>query len=72
MRSNNSYQPGNRQRLGLDSKAGILGGVCAGIARAIEVDVSWVRVAAIISALFFTKIAVAAYLVAWLVLDRHR
>ncbi|NJN52472.1 MAG: PspC domain-containing protein [Gammaproteobacteria bacterium] len=71
MRTSDRYDTSPRRRLGLDAKEGIIGGVCAGIARVIDVDVSWVRVATVITAIFFTKIMIAAYLVAWLVLDRH-
>lgn len=71
MNRSERYTAAERRRLGLDAQEGIIGGVCAGIARAISVDVSWVRVATVIAAIFLTKITVAAYLVAWLVLDRR-
>ncbi len=71
MHRSERYTTAERRRLGLDSKEGIIGGVCAGVARAISVDVSWVRVATVITAIFFTKVTIAAYLVAWLVLDRN-
>jgi len=47
----------------------VIGGVCAGIARTLDVDVSWVRVAVLVCGIFMPKITVAAYLIAWLVLD---
>jgi phage shock protein C len=57
------------RRLGLDSREGLIGGVCAGIARFLNVDVSWVRVAVVVCGIFLPKLTVAAYLIAWLVLD---
>lgn len=47
----------------------MLGGVCAGIARWCGVDPTWVRVAVLLVALFATKLAIIAYVIAWLVLD---
>ncbi len=67
----NRYEDSTRRRLGLDSREGIVGGVCAGLARYLGCDVSFVRVAGLVSALFFTKLTIAAYLIAWLVLDRR-
>ena len=61
-----------RSRLGLDQEAGMIAGVCAGLARSLGVEPTWVRVAALIVALLATKLAVVAYLVAWLVLDDER
>jgi len=57
-------------RLRLDDHHGWLAGVCAGIARRLGTDVAYVRVAAVISLLFFPKVSIAAYLIAWVVLDR--
>lgn len=70
MHTNHRYRD-DRRRLGLDAKDGLIGGVCAGLARTLEIDVSWVRVGAVVTAIFFTKFAVAAYLIAWLVLDQR-
>ena len=58
-----------RDRITLDSKEGWISGVCAGIANYLETDPAFVRVAVVISALFFPKLTIAAYLIAWLVLD---
>jgi phage shock protein C len=65
MRPNTSSQ----RRLALDRRSGMLLGVCAGLARYLRVDALWVRVGAVAAAVFVTKLAVAAYVIAWLVLD---
>lgn len=61
-----------RSRIRLDGRNGWLAGVCAGVANFLETDPAFVRVAVVVSALFFPKLTVAAYLVAWLVLDEER
>ena len=61
-----------RKRITLDSREGWIAGVCAGVARYLNTDPAFVRVAVVISALFMPKITVAAYLIAWLVLDDAR
>ncbi len=61
-----------RQRITLDSREGWIAGVCAGVARWLNTDPAFVRVAVIISALFMPKVTIAAYLIAWLVLDDER
>ena len=61
-----------RRRITLDSREGWIAGVCAGVARYLNTDPAFVRVAVIISALFMPKLTVAAYLIAWLVLDDER
>ncbi len=61
-----------RKRITLDSREGWIAGVCAGLANYVETDPAFVRVAVIISALFMPKVTVAAYLIAWLVLDDER
>jgi phage shock protein C len=58
-----------RTRITLDSKEGWIAGVCAGLANYLATDPAFVRVTVVISALFFPKLTIAAYLVAWLVLD---
>ncbi len=55
--------------LELDRRNGLLGGVCAGIARWLNVEATWVRIAAVIGAVLLTKVALGAYVVAWLLLD---
>ena len=61
-----------RQRIRLDSKAGWIAGVCAGLANYLDTDPAFVRVAVIISALFLPKVTIAVYLVAWMVLDGEK
>ena len=60
-----------RSRAHLDRKNGWIAGVCAGLANTFGVDAALVRVGVVIAGLFFTKIVIAAYLVAWLVLDER-
>ncbi|WP_162802929.1 PspC domain-containing protein [Ornithinimicrobium avium] len=50
-----------------DSSAGMIGGVCAGIARQLGVSPALVRIVAVALALFFGS-GVAAYLIAWALL----
>lgn len=47
-----------------DSDNGVIGGVCAGVARRLDVSPTAVRVAAVALALFF-GVGVGAYLLAW-------
>lgn len=61
-----------RDHIRLDSREGWIAGVCAGIANFLRTDAAFVRVAVVICALFFPKLTIAAYLVAWLVLDDDR
>lgn len=61
-----------RKRITLDSREGWIAGVCAGIARYLDTDPAFARVAVIIAALFMPKLTAAAYLIAWLVLDDER
>jgi phage shock protein C len=60
------------KRVRLDPQEGWLAGVCAGLANYFDTDPAFVRVAVIISALFFPKLTIAAYLIGWLVLDEDR
>jgi phage shock protein C len=61
-----------RAELKLDKQRGWLAGVCAGIGRCLAIDPDIVRVATVIAALFLPKFVIAAYLLCWLVLDRHQ
>ena len=65
--------PNHMQRLRrgvrLDKENGWIAGVCAGFARAFGTDPAFVRVGVIVTALFLPKITIAAYLIAWVVLD---
>ena len=58
-----------RRRVPLDRRNGWVAGVCAGIARALDTDPAFVRVGLVVLGLFWTKIAIGAYLIAWIVLD---
>jgi len=58
-----------KRRVTLDKKAGWIAGVCAGIANYLDTDPAFVRVATLITALFLPKLTVAAYLLAWVLVD---
>ena len=57
------------RRLELDRRNGLIAGVCAGVARYLDVDLTWVRIAAVIGAAVLTKCAIAVYVIGWLLLD---
>ncbi|MGD8416280.1 MAG: PspC domain-containing protein [Pseudomonadales bacterium] len=61
-----------RRQITLDPREGWIAGVCAGIANYLDTDPAFVRVAVAVSALFFPKLTIAAYLIAWIVLDADR
>ncbi|MCT7655490.1 PspC domain-containing protein [Oceanimonas sp. NS1] len=52
-----------------DKRNGKLGGVCAGIARRLEVEPWLVRVLAITGLLFASFLTLVLYIAAWLLLD---
>ena len=52
-------------------RQGWLGGVCAGLANFVNLDPIFVRIAVVVAAIFFPKITIAAYLIAWLLLDKR-
>ncbi len=60
-----------RSRLHLEKKNGWIAGVCAGVADYFQTDPALIRVVVIVAGLFLTKIVIAAYLVAWLVLEER-
>ena len=60
-----------RLNLYLDKRNGWIAGVCAGIANRLRLDPAVVRVAVIVTGLFLPKLVIAAYLIAWLVLDEQ-
>ncbi len=62
----------SRGHLALDHARRWIGGVCAGFASYFGIDPALIRVGAVITGLFFPKIVISAYLVAWLVLDRRK
>ena len=53
----------------LDKDNAWIFGVCAGIGKAHNLAPQLVRVCVIISGLFFAKLTIALYLIAWLVFD---
>ena len=59
----------SHRRLELDRENGMLIGLCAGLARYFNVDVTWVRIGAIVGTVFLTKAASAAYVIGWLLLN---
>ncbi len=46
-------------------------GVCAGIANYWRIDPAFIRVGVIVAGLFMAKFVIAAYLIAWVVLDER-
>ena len=58
-----------KRHISLDKENGWALGVCAGLAKYFRIDNAVVRVGTIVAALFFPKIVIATYLVAWLILD---
>ena len=60
-----------RPRLYLDKRNGWIAGVCAGIANRLRIDPAVVRVAVVVTGLFLPQLTIAAYLIAWLVLDEQ-
>jgi phage shock protein PspC (stress-responsive transcriptional regulator) len=55
--------------LRLDKHNGMIAGLCAGIARYLRVDPTWVRVGTLVAAIFATKLVIIGYLIGWLLLD---
>lgn len=60
-----------RFRLYRDKRNGWIAGVCAGIANRLRIDPAMIRVGVILTGLFLPKLVIAAYLIAWLVLDEQ-
>jgi phage shock protein PspC (stress-responsive transcriptional regulator) len=58
-----------RTKWHLDKDNGWIFGVCAGLANCLHTDPAIVRVGVAVAGLFFPKIVIATYLVAWLILD---
>jgi len=65
MRHDSSEHP----HLELDRRNGLVVGLCAGIARYFDVDATWLRIGAVLGAVLMTKLAVALYVIGWLLLD---
>ena len=64
-----THQATRATSLRLDKHNGIIAGVCAGIARYLRVEPTWVRVGTLIAAIFATKLVILSYLIGWLILD---
>ena len=58
-----------RRSVRLDKENAWIAGVCAGFAKAFGTDPAFIRAGVIVTALFFPKLTIAAYLIAWVVLD---
>ena len=69
---NYEAEKAGRDYLALDCERRWIGGVCAGCANYFDIDPALVRVGTVVTGLFLPKIVIAAYLIAWLVLDRRK
>ena len=58
-----------RRRYARDPGQAWVAGVCAGIARSLNTDPAFLRVGLIVTALFLPKVAVGAYVMAWMLLE---
>ncbi len=58
-----------RSKWHLDKKGGWVAGVCAGLANYFHTDPAFVRVGLVICALFFWKLVLGAYVIAWILLN---
>lgn len=67
----NEFTQRTRRRISLDKENGWLFGVCAGLANYLRTDPAIVRVGVTVTGLFMPKMVIAAYLVAWLILDER-
>lgn len=67
----NEFTQRTRRRISLDKENGWLLGVCAGLANYLRTDPAIVRVGVTVTGLFMPKMVIAAYLVAWLILDER-
>ena len=52
-------------------RRGWIGGVCAGVANLVNIDPAIVRIATLVAAIFFPKIVIASYVIAWVLLDKR-
>jgi phage shock protein PspC (stress-responsive transcriptional regulator) len=62
------YAGGSQRRVRRDTAEGMIGGVAAGLARHLDVDVVWVRLAFVLTAIFANGLGLVAYLAAWLII----
>ena len=61
----------NRQELYLDPNHKKLGGVCAGVANYLDISTFWIRLAAVIGLVVHPLGALAAYGLAYIILDEQ-
>jgi len=61
-----------RGGLARDTERGWLAGICAGVARYFNIDPAFIRIGVVVAAVFFTKITIAAYVIAWILLYKRR
>lgn len=61
----------SRRRLTRDTDDAMLGGVCAGVADYLGVDVTLVRLLTVVGAIFGLGSLVVAYVVAWVLVPRR-
>lgn len=62
-----AYTPRAKRRLFRDPENKMLGGVCAGIAAYLDVDVTWVRLAVVAITILSMSVGAIGYLVLWIV-----
>ena len=65
------YSDLDQYQLALDPARKKLGGVCAGLARYLDISTAVVRVVAIVSLVLFTQATLIAYGLAYLILDER-
>lgn len=56
------------RRVRRDTTRGMLGGVAAGLARHLDVDVVWVRLAFVLTTVFVSGFGLVAYVAAWIII----
>ena len=54
-----------------DRRDGWLGGICVGIGRYLGIDAIFVRIAVVVAAVFFPKVVIASYIIAWILLYKR-
>ncbi|HEX7035308.1 MAG TPA: PspC domain-containing protein [Pseudomonadales bacterium] len=60
-----------RRRFHRDRNQGWIAGVCAGVAGTLRTDPAFLRVGFVLAGLFLPKVAIAVYLIAWILLDER-
>ena len=62
---------GGVKRLRLNKEENWLGGLCAGLGDFFGIDPAFIRLGAVVTALFLPKFTIATYLIAWVLLSRR-